>query len=645
MQCPVGGLMIKPMITGSQKAKRIKYKPTGGAIEAKDVQGALEQVEAEIVAVTAGNETTATPTVTKAILTGNEGTTEDIVITNYVSTFTYTLAPGNADIATAIRAGNTITVTFVAGEYPNGSSTDIVVSAFDPSKSYSASTTLNVTTYRVLVADDAIQIVDFDLVDASALNMDMTSGLLATADGAVFVSDSIDQEAEDNNWIEYTPSITLSNEAIDSSVITVIQDLYSAESFPSAQPWLLVDAVGNQFERAVTPVQSAGDMDNMTDLDSHDFGTFHDRMFGADISSNGLYAVSCDGQDSFHKGVMSTAWDMTTLGTVEEIPVNFAGLPKAYRDQSEICAMAFSFDGMFVYLCHSRLVDGEVSSSGTGSWGVMKCSLDGPWDLTTLNYVCHFQPEDYKGFDRDSMTANIAVSIDETCLYVAGGFAIYDATGYVLSFGMSTPGDLNTITFLDESSDSAFLCFDVAISPRKDVGLSVIRYDNGAREWGVSRVTMYNNAILDFKTDQYGLGGEGDPYGIIVSPDGKHVFLYGRDKNHFTYLDRTSAPIWDSPIYYTYDKTGITNEIEGVFLIPEKPTVTIASHPSDAALIDLSTAPASIIDNEPSLWAIGDAATKIITYEPVRCDARHVKFKIEADEGFQCSSFNLELGV
>lgn len=106
-----------------------------------------------------GSTTTAQPALNSSTLSGNEGASGTLTITNYNAAFTYTLTSSNVGVFTASRSGATITINFQS--VSSNTAATLNVTAMDSTKTLAANVQATITSYNVDVADTAIQITDF----------------------------------------------------------------------------------------------------------------------------------------------------------------------------------------------------------------------------------------------------------------------------------------------------------------------------------------------------------------------------------------------------------------------------------------------------------------------------------------------------
>lgn len=125
------------------------------------------KIQAALDALYVARNSKTPPQLDRLSIDANNMTTHTVNITNYNAALLYTVTVNNTLVATATRSGSVITVTLVDLTGTQTQSTTMDVYAYDPIYEYAGVTSVSITNHSVEVADDAIQVTDFSIVQLS----------------------------------------------------------------------------------------------------------------------------------------------------------------------------------------------------------------------------------------------------------------------------------------------------------------------------------------------------------------------------------------------------------------------------------------------------------------------------------------------
>lgn len=600
---------------------------------------------------------TVAPTLSVGSVTGNEGTTSEVTITNYNAGFTYTVVSSNPAAFTVSRTGAVITVTHAAvNANANG---NLVVSVQDPAKTNPGVAQIAVTTANVDVADTQIQVVDFSTVDYVNNNFSYLSGSLkATADGALYVSDPIAQGGGEANWKQFTPKIYLKAKKYEVDFVlsgtAYVRDL--PDNVTECTRQIFIDTGGNEKVASISGVIPAPAQDGSLAFGS-DPGSVTSYSpnavyVGGDISFDGTKLI-CGYTSACYVSQGTLATPFTMPATLSLSAVNLTSkLPSSFS----VGCVEYSSNGKYLFLTSD-----SFSLSNTSGPGLVRLTLTTPYDASTAiaGSALVFRPTVTNSPNLYN-TASIAFSVSFCGLYLL--LYRFDGASYTTCYidclVTTTPFDFTNATahssYVHTTSGNYFGTVagvvagfrKIKISPNGKRAIIFVARDAGTDYTYVATADL--TTAFDLSTLS-AFGNNKTNISItavqtpIIAPDGDTVFYYSTVTS--SWLKAGSLNYFTKPASFNVSGiTGIVGELEEMYALPATVPSLYIDTDTVAGNLDHTTAPQIAASSTPALFTRdGTYATKTITYTVTPCDASCLQFKIVADKETPIEKITIDL--
>lgn len=613
------------------------------------------------IAAAISDTQTAAPTLSVGSVSGNEGATSEVTITNYNAGFTYTVTSSNPQAFTVSRTGAVITVTHVAVSANDTGS--LIVTAQDPTKTNAGSVQITVTTYNVDVADTQIQVVDFSAIEFINYNFSYTEGLLATADGATFISDPIAQGGGETNWKKFTPKVYLKYKKY-TPLATISNNVYVAgitDDMSSCNKQMFIDSAGNEF--FTTNNTSFSYFSDANCSYGPDPGTVTgwgpaNWSTSGDISLTGLKIIQSSNTNcSIMKATLSTPFVIPASLTFSSVSLS---THLSITNRNFGC-VEFSSDGKYLFLG-----DDTFTPSDTSGYGVTRLTLATPYDEATVvvgsalvfrptstqspnlynstNYGFTVSPcGKYLYLYKRDVSLYTQCRID--CLVTVTPFNFTSSTLHSSYTNSSSGNYLGTY-----GGNLSFCGFrKLRISEDGKRIIIVHGYVTSATPTGLTYIsaatltTPFNISTLPNFTGSYkGSSTIAFSHNVIISPDGSYIYIY--ESNSASSLIRATGNYFTKPPSFSLAGLSPIGDIVEMYVAGTAIPSMYVDTDTVSGNLDHTTAPQIAASNTPALFTRdGTYATKTITYTETACDASVLQFKITADNKTPIEKITIDL--